>query len=240
MELNKASNLSLYMQLKDFIKNNIDQGKYTTGMQLPSEAELQKMYHVSRVTVRRAIEELVKEGYLIKSQGKGTFVNHTDLFENARNVISFTKLCEMQGKSSDSVVLVNEMVEGTDSQCKFLNIPLGSKILKIKRIRKVNDKPMILETNYLHPDYKGLLEYDLTQSLYDLLITRFDTIPEKKGMNELAIVYAKGEVAMFLQVPPGQPLIENRIDVYDVAGKPLHQLLQYVVADMADYFRFYV
>jgi len=240
LDFDKVSNLPLYIQLKNYIKSNIDQGKFTTGMQLPSEAELQNMYNMSRVTVRRAIDELVKDGYLIKSQGKGTFVNRADLFKNAKDVRSFTKICEMQGKTTDSIVLVNELVEGTDSQCKFLNLPIGSKVVMLKRIRRVDGKPMMLETNFLHPAYKGLLECDLTKSLYDVLITKFDTVPERKGLNELAIVYAKGEVAMFLQVPDGQPLISNHIDVFDAAGKPLHQVVEYVVADMAEYFKYYV
>jgi GntR family transcriptional regulator len=215
-------------------------GTYTTGMQLPSEAELQTKYNLSRITVRRAILELVREGYLIKSQGKGTFVNRAQLFKNQSNVRSFTQICEMQGKITDSVVLINEMVEGTDSQCDFFDIPHGSKIAMIKRIRRVDGKPMMLETNYLHPNYKGLLEFNLTHSLYKLLITEFNTIPDRKGLNELTIIYAKGEIAIFLNVPEGQPLISNRIDVFDMAGNPLHQVVTFVVADMADYFKYYV
>ena len=240
MEFKKASDLPLYIQLKDYLKSQIDLGMYTTGMQLPSESELQKMYNLGRVTVRRSISELVKEGYLFKSHGKGTFVNRADLFKNELNVRSFTQICEMQGKTTDSVVLINDMVEGTDSQCDFFNIPKGSKVVMIKRIRRVEGKPMMLETNYFHPAYKGLLECDLTHSLYELLIKKFNTIPDRKGLNQLAIVYAIGEVAIFLNVPEKQPLISSRIDVFDIAANPLHQVISYVVADMADYFEYYV
>ena len=240
MEFRKMSNLPLYIQLKDHLKSDINQGKYTTGMKFPSETELQKMYNLSRITVRRAISELVKEGYLIKCHGKGTFVNRTDLFRNALNVRSFTQICEMQGRTTDSVVLINDMVEGTDTQCDFLRIPKGSKDVMIKRVRRVDGKPMMVEINYLHPDYKGLLECDLTHSLYEILITKFNIVPDRKGLSELSIVYAKGEIAIFLNVPEGQPLISNRIDVFDRDGNPLHQVVCYVVADMADYFKYYV
>ena len=65
----------LYQQIKEDIKSAIERGKYKPQEQIPTEPELSAEYSVSRVTVRRAVEELCSEGYLVKMQGRGTFVS---------------------------------------------------------------------------------------------------------------------------------------------------------------------
>lgn len=71
--------IPLYQQVIDIIKNEINSGAYKAGARIPNEFELAESYKVGRVTVRRAIEELVQQGYLTKRQGKGTFVNAPSL-----------------------------------------------------------------------------------------------------------------------------------------------------------------
>ena len=71
--------IPLYQQVIDIIKNEINSGAYKAGARIPNEFELAESYKVGRVTVRRAIEELVQQGYLTKRQGKGTFVKSVDL-----------------------------------------------------------------------------------------------------------------------------------------------------------------
>lgn len=67
--LDGGSSAPLYQQVLDLLKSDIEQGTYPVDSQIPTELELSKMYGVGRVTVRRAIEELVGEGYLTKRQG---------------------------------------------------------------------------------------------------------------------------------------------------------------------------
>lgn len=75
-KLNKSSSTPLYMQLKNQLQEKIEQDM-SVGDLLLTETEIEKMYHVSRMTVRKAIEELVNEGIVSKQQGKGTFVSQT-------------------------------------------------------------------------------------------------------------------------------------------------------------------
>jgi GntR family transcriptional regulator len=67
--------LPLYQQVKEDIKAAIENGRYKPQEKIPAEPELSAEYSVSRITVRRAIEELCSEGYLVKMQGRGTFVS---------------------------------------------------------------------------------------------------------------------------------------------------------------------
>ena len=72
-----GNDLPLYEQMKEVILKQIESGELKAGDKILSEAQFQKEFHVSRITVRKAIEALVKEGYLMKIQGKGTFVKKT-------------------------------------------------------------------------------------------------------------------------------------------------------------------
>ena len=72
MAINDSAVVPLYQQVKDDIRAAIESGKYKTNEKIPPEPELSAEYSVSRITVRRAVEELCAEGYLIKMQGRGT------------------------------------------------------------------------------------------------------------------------------------------------------------------------
>ncbi|HBH6732297.1 TPA: GntR family transcriptional regulator, partial [Enterococcus faecium] len=78
--LDTNAQLPLYLQLKEILKNKINTGEYPENTKIPAESELIESYEVSRITVRKAVEELVEEGYLLKKQGKGTFVNRHKVF----------------------------------------------------------------------------------------------------------------------------------------------------------------
>ena len=112
-------NQPLYIQLKNTIKEAIVSGNLKSGDKIPSEVMLQKTYNVSRVTVRKAVEELVQENYLIKLQGKGTYVSQVLEFEERKSISSFTELCKMQGKATIAKVLRAELVRGTEEQCEI-------------------------------------------------------------------------------------------------------------------------
>ena len=89
--LNKNSIQPLYKQLMDIITGQLKNGTYKPGEKIPTEPELAELYQVSRITVRRTVEELCTQGYLVKHQGKGTFVKSPMIFrkfESQKNMSS--------------------------------------------------------------------------------------------------------------------------------------------------------
>ena len=88
-------NAPLYQQIYDEIKDAIEKGVYAPKERIPSELELAEQYDVSRITVRRAVEELCSDGYLVKQQGRGTFVStpHINRQFHASTLQTFTALC---------------------------------------------------------------------------------------------------------------------------------------------------
>lgn len=92
-------NAPLYQQIYDEIKDAIEKGVYAPKERIPSELELAEQYDVSRITVRRAVEELCSDGYLVKQQGRGTFVStpHINRQFHASTLQTFTALCADNG-----------------------------------------------------------------------------------------------------------------------------------------------
>ncbi|WMJ86063.1 GntR family transcriptional regulator [Anaerocolumna sp. MB42-C2] len=240
MKFEKIDSLPLYTQLQNHIKKQIDQRDLEPGDQIPSETELQNVYGMSRVTIRKAIAELVKEGYLVKIQGKGTYVSQVADFDSTNNIRSFTKLCIMQGHATIAEVLHAGLVKGTKEQCTFLGLPEDSEVMCIKRVRKVDDIPMVLETNYFHPVFEFLKYDDLRYSLYDILISKYHILPSTKGLNTVSIRNVQGEEAEALKVKDNMATIYNQVEVFDDKGKAIHIVEEIVRVDKPEVFKFYL
>lgn len=97
-ELDPQSIVPLYKQLKDLLLQEIKEGIYKANQKIPTELELSEKYQISRMTVRKALAELVEEGVLAKKQGKGTFVQEEKMTEDLSSPNSFTNLCKRNGK----------------------------------------------------------------------------------------------------------------------------------------------
>ena len=236
----EAENQPLYIQLRDMIKGQIESGILKPGDKVPSETALQKSFNVSRVTVRKAIEELVRNNYLIKLQGKGTYVSQVQEFAQKKSMSSFTQLCKLQGKATIAKVLRAEMIVATEEQCKFFNIKEGSWIMCVERVRKVDGVPMVLETNYFHPFCEFLAGEDLTGSIYDLLTKKYHIYPVKRGLNEVGIINAGEKEARLLEMKEGISVLTSYVQVYDSKDNPVHEVSQVVRVDRPEIFKYYI
>ena len=81
--LDKSRPIPLYYQVKESLLEKIKSNQFKVGDLIPSESELQEEYNVSRITIRRAIQELVQEGHLHTVQGRGTFVSKPKVSQNS-------------------------------------------------------------------------------------------------------------------------------------------------------------
>lgn len=242
MSVNKGlSAVPLYRQLKERIKNDIRVGRYQPGDQLPSEVELQKEYGMSRVTVRNAMSELTSEGYIIKVQGKGSFVATSDVSRLPVGVTSFTTDAKMQGidMTSEVVKFCIEDINNDFDRATF-DDRTGGKVLALKRVRKANGVPISIEENHMSPELQALLDEDLTGSFYELLRTRFQILPYSKGRRTVKIIFADEEIAELLGLSRGTPVIESEMCVYDVDGNPIHTVKDIVRGDNDRFLKWYV
>ncbi|WP_334329273.1 GntR family transcriptional regulator [Companilactobacillus sp. HBUAS59699] len=136
---------SLYQRVASDIKKNILSGKYEVGTLIPTENELEKMYKVSKITIRKAVELLVGEGYLVKKSGIGTTVISNNLFNKLSKARSFSSIVDENGSLTKKILEI-KLVPPTGTP--FEN-DINQHILYIKRLYSLNDKPFIVFEHYL-------------------------------------------------------------------------------------------
>jgi GntR family transcriptional regulator len=142
--INRENLQKLYLQLCEIIKRKIESKEWGVGSQIPTEDELCKMYDVSRATVRAAVLELVRQGYLYRQQGKGTFVKQLTTDELVM-LTSFRELMLEPGINFSTEVLVQTTMMPIGNIGNLLNISLDKHIIYIKRVTVVEGKPVIIQ-----------------------------------------------------------------------------------------------
>lgn len=170
LTIDKSSRLPLYYQLMDILIAEIENQSLMPGDQLMPERELCEVYDVSRSTVRLAIQELEREGYIEKKHGKGTFVSSRRLTQNLLDFYSFTDEMKKLGKSPSSKVLAFSELLAEKRISKKLGLGHESVVFCFERLRLADGEPMMLETTYVpasrFPNLsKGRLE---SKALYDI------------------------------------------------------------------------
>jgi len=176
--IDKESRIPLYYQLMDIIKEMIEEGHLSENDQLPSERELCETYNVSRSTVRQAIQELEKEGYIYREHGKGTFVSPEKFKQDLLSFYSFTDEMKKIGKVPSSKVLDFKVIKCTDDLAKKMKLDSGEKLYMFTRLRLADNEPMMLETSYVpYRRFPGLTKEQLEQSaMYEIFTKKYNAV----------------------------------------------------------------
>ena len=105
MCLNANSSEPLYQQLEQTLKAKIEHNQWHKGDKLPTELELSRQYDVSRITIRKALDSLVKSGYIVRRSGKGTFVTNEKIQRPISGASSFTEICHAMGLAAGAICI---------------------------------------------------------------------------------------------------------------------------------------
>lgn len=228
--------IPLYAQLKEKIISDINNETLKYGDKIETEQEIMKKYNLSRITVRRAISELVAEGYLVKKQGKGTFVIKNKIERKIINtsdslkIMSFTKELKENNIKASSKIIELKIIPGIEEFNQKLGLTKNSKLIFMKRVRYANNSPMTIEENYFSYDkFKGLLEEKIEGSLYELLEKKYNVIPTRSSRQEIEIVKSDEEQSKLLNVPTFEPLFYFSGVTYDENDIPIHIAKRYII-----------
>lgn len=231
--LKKDAVKPLYRQMMDSLLAEIQDGTYKEGDRIPTEPELAAHYHVSRITVRRTIEELCQLGYLNKKQGKGTFVCLPKIqrkLEVQKNM-SFSDTCRMNGRIPSSHV-VSFTKTNPDPVCaNFLQLTEEDTIFLTERILSADHIPIIYDTIYLNPiDYpdfdSGRLE---NGSLYKYLKEHYNLTMADDCRSLISVTPASSQMAEALHIPFGEPLMVLESFMKDAHDAPMLFVREFIV-----------
>lgn len=236
MKLDEGSLTPLYQQVMGEIRKGIEDGSYNTGDKIPSEVELSEMYSVSRITVRRAVEELVGEGILTKKQGKGTYVTKHKVQRKITQesmVQSFSEMCQVNGLTPGAHVVERDVVSGDKISQDYQGVSPEDRFVYIRRVRTADGLPIMLETNYYPYDrFEFLLETDLEDvSLFEVIERVFGFKPGDSSPTLVQITLATADIAHDLSINVGEPLFQLDTYLTDDRGEPLFYEHQYVVGN---------
>ncbi|MDH4206752.1 MAG: GntR family transcriptional regulator [Desulfobacteraceae bacterium] len=205
MELiDRENHQKLYIQLYEIIKKKIENNEWAVGSQIPTEQELCKMFNVSRATVRTAILELTRLGFLKRLQGKGTFICKKSVSEGLTMLTSFRELMFEEGLTFSTNVLARTVIMPVDDLGIKLDIPPDKHIIYIKRLRLIDSEPVLLQETYIpYHICPLLLEEDIEHnSLFELFEKKYG-IKITKVKNYLEITHPKTDDARLLELPEG-------------------------------------
>ena len=199
---NKTGGMPLYIQLINMLRKQIESGQLTPHMKLPSERELCKKYNISRVTIRRAFAELIHEGLIYTSIGKGVYVAEKKLERKLQPLVSFTADMRRRGMSVSSKIIETAIIHADNSLATRLNLLPETEVVKLHRLRIVEGIPIAIQHSYL-PHYlcPGILKYDFSSlSLLDILRNEYN-LKLVRAESEIEAALANSEESSLLQLP---------------------------------------
>jgi GntR family transcriptional regulator, N-acetylglucosamine utilization regulator len=167
----------LHHQVYLDLKAALDAGEYEVGERLPPERELARLYGCSLITIRRALDELSREGQLGRQRGRGTFVLPPRLDRDIGDVMSFTDEMQRHGLDPQTRLLAARPEAASETVAAALQLEPGSPTLYLERLRLAGGEPLLLEMVHLPAErFPGLLASDLEHdSLYEVLTERYQT-----------------------------------------------------------------
>ena len=208
-----------YFIVKNDIINLIEDGTYKEDTLVPSERELMELYEVSRITIRRALDELSNAGYLYKVHGKGTFVKGDRHTQNLFSIVSCTEDIKSMGMTPSRLVVKKGVKPASNRKRIKLNLNTKDKVFNLGRVYYADKEPVNYTNTHLPYKYfKGIEMNDFSRSsLYNILEKEYG-VKITTATRAVEAVSSNEEVSEYLDIPIGTPLILFSTVTYGVVN----------------------
>ncbi|NDI34820.1 GntR family transcriptional regulator [Chengkuizengella sediminis] len=231
--INKNSPLPIYYQLAELIKGKIVNGDMQAGDLIPSERQFSEQFHISRMTVRQAINNLVNEGYLYRHKGKGTFVSSKKLEHKfIGELTSFTEDMKQEGYEPSSQWIHFEKIPASKEIADYLKIEANELVYEMKRVRLADQVPIAIETVYMSAQLiPNLTQQQMEQqSLYQYIEKQYG-VNIVDGVQTIESTIASVQEAIFLKVSEGAPILRMQQQTFLEGKTPLEFVISSYRAD---------
>ncbi len=237
-----SSNIPIYIQLRNLIKEQIISKAILPGEKLPSEAALQEKYGISRTPIRQAIAYLVSSGYLVSKAGKGTFVrsNISNIIEESlTRLTSFHEDMAERGINVTEKILEFKEIKADENLKTMLNLGTDERVIQIKRLFYAGNDSLSIQYSHIpklfikdFPFQEKLNEY---KSIYFILEKVLGYVIED-AMQNIESCVAEKEISKLLNIKNGEPLLKHKRITYIKTGDPIEYVLAYFKASKYKYF----
>lgn len=221
---------SLYLQVKDILKERIISGQYPKNSLIPSEPELEKEFEVSKITIRRAVEQLAQEGYVEKRSGIGTTVLANQAVSKLSKGQRFSEYLIGEGHHLGKKLIEVNKVEDIMPQVSTL---AGDGAYCVERLYTLNEEPYIHFRHYIPSSI--MLPNDpnvFVNSLYDMLYQ--EGIRFYRFKDEFSVSVPEPAIAEMLEIEL-QPLLQRERFSYDDRDRLVEYSVAYYRTDLHKY-----
>jgi GntR family transcriptional regulator len=212
--------IPLYVQVRERLRSDLAQ--LEPGTMISPEIELERRFGVSRITIRKAIHELVSEGLLIRRQGRGTFVEQPKLTHELDTITSWTEQLKSLGYAPRTTNLEIERIPAPRRILQSLALAEGGEVLVIRRVRAAGEEPISLMTNYIPAKLVPEFESRVSgyESLYDALEREYGLIP-MVALDYVETRAATDAESSALKIEPWAPVLTVTRISHLESGAPL-------------------
>jgi len=218
INIDRSSPVPLYHQMAKAIEKDIEAGALAPGERVENEIALAERLRVSRPTARRALQELVDLGMLVRKRGVGTQVAPV----RVRRKVDLTSLFDdltAGGRKPTTTVLEYSVGPGTPEVSEILEIPLGAEVVTVRRLRFADGEPLALMTNHIGlqiaPTYEELNKLGLYAAL------REQGIDVHMAQQHIGARSATAAEARLLEEKPKTALLTMERTAYDAGGRAI-------------------
>ena len=221
-----VDDLPIYIQVREALREQINSGVLQPGDKLPSEEQLASTYGISRMTMRRSLNDLIDMGLLYRRHGVGTFVSQSKVQRDHTHLTNFFESCRLNGHQPDVDVLNKELVEADEKIANALGQKKGEQLIRLVTLRSIDGMPITYHDAYLPVRYFPQL---VTAELDELRLEsqHIWQLIEQLGykvsnvVERLEAQIAGDEMASYLDIASGSPILYGERVLYSDDGTPL-------------------
>ncbi|MFM6968305.1 MAG: GntR family transcriptional regulator [Microbacteriaceae bacterium] len=215
--LDRSGPIPLYFQVEQRLEEAILDGRLPAGARLENEIALGERLNLSRPTIRRAIQDLVDKGLLVRRRGIGTQVVHGRVTRGVELTSLFDDLATT-GQKPSTQLLYHAIDTASEVVAERLGVPVGSKVLHIRRLRVADGVPVAVLENWLPEQFTDITEADLmSMGLYELLRSRGIAIRVAK--QKIGARSSSASDAQLLDIDRGSALLTMERAAFDNSGQ---------------------
>lgn len=229
----------LYIQLREVIRNKIEDGEYPVGTAIPSESQLAETYNLNPLSVRSALSALKYEGLLRSVQGKGVFVNVPKTERDLETLGGYRQTMDERSIDANTRVLIKALRQAGPYYSRLLDLEEDDRVWFTRRIDYVDKEPVALEEIYipekLLPSY-GDVDIELF-SIYDIFI--WNGLRPSDADQTLRVMFLEPSRAKLINLTADQAVMELSNLTRDSKGRKIEFARNYVRPDKTEFFAHY-
>jgi GntR family transcriptional regulator len=221
--LDRNSGSPLWSQFRDVLRAQILSGELPVGARLPTEAEFGEQFAISRIVVREALADLVRNGLIYKIRGQGAFVSPRERDEDfVSTVLGFSDEMQRKGRTVRTQVLQQELRAPNEDEQRALDLGPDDQVVALKRLRSVDGElQLLVETAVPAEVAPGLHRTRLeNRSLYDVLRRQYG-LRIVRAERWIDAVLPDADTSLLLDISTQEPLLRIESIAYGSNGRPL-------------------